>query len=146
MVHFTDSDWASDPDDWKSTVGYIFTLGSRPITWDFHKQLAVSISSAEREYLDTVEASKEALWLLQILSEFGFQQQLPTTLWCDNQSSIQLCKYPIQHQHNKNIELHMHFIKKLIHDHVLEFQYFSTNDQVADIFKKALTKAKFTKL
>eukprot|EP00253_Pinus_taeda_P002241 PITA_02241 len=94
----------------------------------------------------TAESSKEALWLRQILSEFGFQQQHPTTLWCDNQSAIQLCKDLIQHQRSKHIELHMHFIRKLIHDHVLEVQYCSTNDQVADIFTKALTEVKFTKL
>eukprot|EP00253_Pinus_taeda_P021973 PITA_21973 len=98
----------------------------------------------DRKY--TAEASKEALWLRQILSEFGLQQQHPTTLWCDNQSAIQLCKDPVQHQHRKHIELHMHFIGKLIHDHVLEVQYCSTDDQVADIFTKALTEAKFTKL
>eukprot|EP00253_Pinus_taeda_P024815 PITA_24815 len=100
----------------------------------------------EAEYRGAVEASKEALWLRQIVSEFGFQQQHPTTLWCDNQSAIQRCKDPVQHQCNKHIELHMHFIRKLIHDHVLEVQYCSTDDQVAEIFTKALTEAKFTKL
>eukprot|EP00253_Pinus_taeda_P002185 PITA_02185 len=120
LVGFTDSDWAGDPDDWKSTAGYVFTLGSRPITWDFKKQSEISLSSAEAEYHGTVEASKESMWLRHILSEFGFQQQHPTTLWCDNQSVIQLCKYLVQHQHRKHIELHMHFIKKLAHDHVLE--------------------------
>ena len=40
----------------------------------------------------------------------------------------------------------MHFIRKINHDHVLEMQYYSTDDQVADIFTKALTEAKFTKL
>jgi len=98
------------------------------------------------EYRGAVEASKEDLWLRQILSEFGLQQQHPTTLWCDNQSAIQLCKDPVQHQHIKHIELHMHFIRKLIHDHVLEVQYCSIDDQVANIFTKALTEAKFTKL
>eukprot|EP00253_Pinus_taeda_P035798 PITA_35798 len=112
LVGFTDSDWAGDPDDWKSTA----------------------------------EASKEALWLHQILSEFGFQQHHLTTLCCDNQSAIQLCKDPIKHQSNKHIELHMHFIKKLIDDHVLEVQYCSTDDEVTDIFTKALTEAKFTNL
>ena len=86
------------------------------------------------------------MWLRQILLEFGFQQQHPTTLWCDNQSAIQLCKDPVQHQRSKHIELHMHFIRKLILDHVLEVQYCPTDDQVADIFTKALTEAKFTKL
>eukprot|EP00253_Pinus_taeda_P011495 PITA_11495 len=89
---------------------------------------------------------KEYFVMFEILSELGFEQQHPTTLWCDNQSAIQLCKDPVQHQRSKNIELHMHFIRKLIHDHVLEVQYCSTDDQVADIFTKALTEAKFTKL
>eukprot|EP00253_Pinus_taeda_P025381 PITA_25381 len=130
----------------KSTAGYVFTLGSGPITWACKKQAAISLSSAEAEYRGAVEASKEALWLRQILSDFGFEQQHPTTLWCDNQSAIQLCKDPVQHQRSKHIELHMHFIRKLIHDHVLEVQYCSTDDQVADIFTKALTEAKFTEL
>eukprot|EP00253_Pinus_taeda_P016471 PITA_16471 len=146
LVGFTDFDWASDPDDRKSAVGYVFTLGSGPITWACKKQGAISLSSAEVEYRGAIEASKEALWLRQILSEFGFQQQHLSTLWCDNQSIIQLCKDPVQHQRRKHIELHMHFIRKLIHDHVLEVQYCSTDDQVADIFTKALTEAKFTKL
>eukprot|EP00253_Pinus_taeda_P009909 PITA_09909 len=142
----TDSDWVRDPDDQNSTTGYVFTLGSGPITWACKKQSAISLSSAEVEYRGNVEASKEALWLHQILSEFGFQQQHLTTLWCDNQSALQLCKDPVQHQHSKAIELHMHFIRKLIHDHVVEVQYCSTDDQVADIFTKAITKVKFTKL
>eukprot|EP00253_Pinus_taeda_P009240 PITA_09240 len=144
LVGFTDSDWVGDPDDRKSTVGYVFTLGSGPITWACKKQGAISLSSLEAEYRGAVEASKEALWLRQILAEFGFQQQHPTTLWCDNQSAIQLCKDPVQRQCSKHIELHMHFIRKLIHDHVLEVQYCSTYDQVADIFTKSLTEAKFT--
>eukprot|EP00253_Pinus_taeda_P026487 PITA_26487 len=138
---------------WKATKrilryvrGYVFTFGYGPITWACKKQSAISLSSAEIEYCGTVEASKETMWLRQILSEFGFQQQHLTTLWFDNQSAIQLCKDPIQHQRSKHIELHMHFIRKLIHDHVLEVQYCSTNDQVVDIFTKALTEVKFTKL
>eukprot|EP00253_Pinus_taeda_P032403 PITA_32403 len=80
LVGFTDSDWAGDPDDRKSTAGYVFTLGSGPITWACKKQSAISLSSAKAEYRGAVEASKESLWLCQILSEFGFQQQHPSTL------------------------------------------------------------------
>eukprot|EP00253_Pinus_taeda_P010618 PITA_10618 len=97
LVGFIDSDWAGDPDDQNSTAGYVFTLGSGPITWACKKQSAISLSSAEAKYHDIVEASMEALWLHQIISEFGFQQHHPTTLWCDNQSAIQLCKDLVQH-------------------------------------------------
>eukprot|EP00253_Pinus_taeda_P005918 PITA_05918 len=72
LVGFTDSDWAGDPDDRNPTVGYVFTLGSRPITWACKKQGSISLSSAEAEYHGAIEASKEALWLRQIISEFGF--------------------------------------------------------------------------
>ena len=40
----------------------------------------------------------------------------------------------------------MHFIKNLVHDHVLEMIYFPTDDQVADIFTKSLIEAKCSKL
>eukprot|EP00253_Pinus_taeda_P021151 PITA_21151 len=103
LVGFTDSDWPGDPDDRKSTASYVFTLGSGPITWACKKQAAISLSSAEAEYRGAVEASKEALWLRQILSELGFEQQHPTTLWCDNQSAIQLCKDPVQHQRTNTL-------------------------------------------
>eukprot|EP00253_Pinus_taeda_P013654 PITA_13654 len=142
LVGFTDSDWVGGRDDQKSTAGYAFTLGFGPITWACKKQSVISLSSIEAEYHAAIEASKKALWLRQILSEFGFQHQHLTTLWCDNQIVIQLCKDPFQHQRRKHIELHMHFIRKLIYDHVLEVQYCSTDDQVVYIFTKALTEAK----
>jgi hypothetical protein len=85
------------------------------------------------------------LWLQQILSEFGFQQQHLTILWCDNQSAIKLTKYLVQHQRHKHIELHMHFIIKLIHDQVIDVHFFPTKDQGADIFPESLTEAKFSK-
>eukprot|EP00253_Pinus_taeda_P002826 PITA_02826 len=103
LVGFTDSDWAGGPDDRKSTAGYVFTLGSGPITWACKKQGVISLSSTKAEYHGVVEASKEALWFCQILSNFGFQQQHPNTLWCDNKSAIQLCKDLVQHQHSKHI-------------------------------------------
>jgi hypothetical protein len=146
LVGFTDSDWADDLDDRKSTAGYVFNLGSGPVTWAYKKHHAISLSLAEAEYIAMVNASQESLWLQQILSEFGFKQQHLTSLWCENQSAIKLAKDPVQHQRNKHIELHMHFIRKLIHDQVIEVLFFSTKDQVANIFTKTLTEAKFSKL
>eukprot|EP00253_Pinus_taeda_P027357 PITA_27357 len=72
LVGFIDSDWDGDPDDRKSTTGYVFTLGSGPITWACKKKSSISLSSAKSEYRGVVESSKEALLLRQMLSEFGF--------------------------------------------------------------------------
>ena len=62
------------------------------------------------------------------------------------QSAIKLAKDPFLHQRNKHIELHMHFIRNLVHDSVIEVLYCPTDDQVAYIFTKSLTEAKFYKL
>ena len=78
--------------------------------------------------------------------QFGFEQQQPTPLWCDNQSAIKISKDPVLHQRRKHIELHMHFIKNLVHDSVIKFLYFPIDDQVVDIFTKSLIEAKFSKL
>jgi hypothetical protein len=80
LVGYTDFDWAGDPDERKSTAGYVFTLGSGPISWASKKQTAIALSSTEVEYRAAVRASQEAMWLRQILSEFGFQQEHPTPL------------------------------------------------------------------
>ena len=40
----------------------------------------------------------------------------------------------------------MHFIRKLVHDHILEVLFFPIDDQVGDIFTKSLTEVKFSKL
>jgi hypothetical protein len=72
LVGFTDSYWVENSYDRKSTEGYFFILHSGPITWAYKKQQTIAISSTEVEYQVVVNASQEALWLRQILSEFGF--------------------------------------------------------------------------
>ena len=123
LVSFTDSDWTNDPNDQNSTVGYVFYLGSKPVTWDCKKQQALALSSTEAKYQAAVNSSQEALWLRQILSKFGFEQQHPTPFWCHNQSAIKLAKDLVLHQRSKHIELHMHFIRNLVHDSVIEVLY-----------------------
>ena len=57
LVGFIDSNWDGDPDDRKSTIGYVFSLGSGLVTWACKKQQALFLSSVEAEYLATVNAS-----------------------------------------------------------------------------------------
>ena len=63
LVGFTDSDWASDPDDQNFTACYVFSLVSGPTTWAYNKQQALALYLAEVEYRPAVNSSKEALWL-----------------------------------------------------------------------------------
>ena len=63
LIGFTDSDWADNLDDQKSTTSYVSSLGLVPVTWACMKQQAISFSSTEAEYRAMINASQEALWL-----------------------------------------------------------------------------------
>ena len=56
LIGFCDSDYVSDQDDRKSTSGYIFLLGSKPIAWNCSKQKVIALSSCEAEYISSTSA------------------------------------------------------------------------------------------
>lgn len=47
LVAFCDVDWASDPDDQRSTLGFCVYFGSNLVTWQSKKQHTVSRSSTK---------------------------------------------------------------------------------------------------
>ncbi|XP_019052653.1 PREDICTED: uncharacterized protein LOC109114437 [Nelumbo nucifera] len=63
LVGFSDSDWDGAIDERKSTTTYVFSLGSKMISWPSKKKNTVALSSAEVEYISATSASCEAIWL-----------------------------------------------------------------------------------
>ena len=57
LVGFTNSDWAGDNTDRKSTLGYVFMLAEGPISWSSKKQSAITLSSIEEEYRGVVNVA-----------------------------------------------------------------------------------------
>ena len=90
-----DADWGGDPNDRRSTSGYIFLLNSQVISWNSHKQATVATSSTQAEYQALSSAVKEAIWIRMLLTEIGFHQTITTTIQQDNQSTIALAHNPI---------------------------------------------------
>uniref|UniRef100_A0A1X7TR14 Reverse transcriptase Ty1/copia-type domain-containing protein n=1 Tax=Amphimedon queenslandica TaxID=400682 RepID=A0A1X7TR14_AMPQE len=43
-IGFSDSDWAGDLDDIKSTTGYLFQAGGTAVSWRSRKQTCVALS------------------------------------------------------------------------------------------------------
>ena len=95
LVGYIDFDWAGDSIDWKSTYGYVFMFGGGLICWSNKNQAAIALSSAEVEYQEAVNACIQAVWLQGILSDFDLGSTLPTILFCDNQSSINISTSPV---------------------------------------------------
>lgn len=145
LTGYTDSDWAGSIDDRKSTSGYVFFLGTKPISWSSRKQKTVALSSAEAEYVSASDAACEAIWLRRILNDVEQVEKGPTTILCDNMSAIAMTKNPVFHSRTKHIELRHHFIRDLVQDGEVSLKFINTNEQVADIFTKSVSTEKFTK-
>eukprot|EP00253_Pinus_taeda_P028462 PITA_28462 len=96
LLGFTDSDWAGENIDHKSTSRYSLSLGSGPIYWLSKKQAAIALSSAEAEYRGVANITIQALWLQHFLTELGIQFHQPTIIWCDNQSTLKFCRDLVQ--------------------------------------------------
>eukprot|EP00253_Pinus_taeda_P028940 PITA_28940 len=84
LLGFTNSYWAGDSIDRKSTSRYSLSLGSGPICWSSKKQATIALSSAEAEYIGVVNITIQPLWLQHFLTELGVQFHQPIIIWCDN--------------------------------------------------------------
>ncbi|XP_057851979.2 secreted RxLR effector protein 161-like [Cryptomeria japonica] len=145
LLSYSDSDYAGDMDDGKSTSGYLMSLGSVVISWKSKKQPVPTLSSAEAEYIAASEATREILWLRRILADLQEPQASSTPLFIDNQSTIKMAKNPVFHDRTKHINTKIHFIRHYVKDGSISLQYCATTDQPADILTKALGRVKFEK-
>ena len=87
---YTNSDFQSDLDFRKSTSGCVFTLEGGAISQRSVKQLCITNSTMEAEYVATCEVAKEAIWLKKFLFDLGVvrMEQAPITLFCDTSGAV----------------------------------------------------------
>ena len=140
----SDADWSGDVNDRKSTTGYYFKLNGRgaALSWGVKKQATVALSSSEAEYQGMAAAIQEALYLKQLLEDFGIQKKSTIAIGEDNQSCIRLCQNPVMHKRNKHIEPKFHFIQDKTEDGTISIHYVPTDKMAADIFTKSLPVSK----
>ena len=113
LVRYTDADYAGYKVDRKSTSGTCQFLGQSLISWHSKKQNSIALSMAKVEYVAAGACCAQLLWIKQQLRDLRINlKEVP--IKCDNQSTINITKNPIQHSQTKHIEVRHHFIR----DHV----------------------------
>ena len=146
LIGFSDADWAGDQNDRKSTLGYIFQVGSGAIYWKSKKQDCVALSTAEAEYVALSSATQESVWLRRLFADLGIPPEGPTVINEDNQSTIAMTKNPQYHGRAKHIDIKHHFIKEQVSEGAIVLKYCPSEEMTADILTKSLSKEPFCKL
>ena len=146
FVGYSDADWAGDLSDRKSTSGYVFMLSGGPVSWSSRKQKCVALSTAKAEYVALSAAVQECMWLRQLEAELSYDNDRPTVIFEDNQSTIAMAKNPQFHGRAKHIDIRHHFVREQLAHGTIQLEYCPTTEMTADIFTKGLNGERFKTL
>ncbi|WZY88683.1 hypothetical protein YC2023_045418 [Brassica napus] len=143
LTGFSDSDWAGSIDDMRSTTGFYFTFGSGMFSWCSKKQDVIAQSTAEAEYVAANASVNQAVWIRKLLTDLHMEQEEPTEIFVDNQAAIAISKDSVFHGKTKHFNIKLYHLREEQKNGEIKLVYCKTNDQIADVFTKALPKARF---
>ena len=146
VVGFSDSDWAGDISDRKSTSGFVFIQAGGAISWKSSKQTCVALSTAEAEYIALAAAVQEALWLQQLETDLLNKSIEETIMFEDNQSTIALAKSQPIHGKTKHVDIRYHFTRSMVEAGKIKLKYCPTETMIADMLTKGLSIKQFKEL
>ena len=97
LLGYTDSDWGGNIIDQKRNSGYCYRLGSSMISWSSKKQVLVSQSTTEAEYIATSTTCREAVWLKNLLERLFGEKLEPTLIRHEKNIYIKISENPVFH-------------------------------------------------
>ena len=145
ILMYTDADYAQQANH-HLILGYCLIFGARAISWSLKKQNIVTLSSTEAEYVRHTNTAKEILWIRNFWAEINGKLIFNLILLkANNQGTIQLSNNNKFHTCMKHIDVRYHFIHEALENKLLEIKYVPTDENIADIFTKPLSRPLFKK-
>ena len=138
----SDSSWADNPDDRRSTSGYVYLLAEAAISWCSRKQKTVAQSTTEAEYMQLADAGNQAMWYRMFLEELGYEVAAPIPILEDNQSAVNLAEKPMTGRRSKHILLKYHVIRDYIENEQVDIIRTPSEEVLADGLTKPFARMK----
>ena len=129
LTGYSDADWGGDLRTRRFTTGYVFQIQG----------------STEAEYIALSTACEEGVWSRRLLSDIQIKQNGPSTVFEDNQGAIELLKNPKFHNRTKHIDVSYHYVREQVNLNIISVNYCPTEDMIADVMAKGLSKTVFEK-
>ena len=102
--------------------------------------------NAEAEFIAATATVNQALWLRKFLANLQVVQTDSTKVFVDNQVVIAISDNSVFHRKTKHFNIKLYFLKEVQKEGEVLLEYCKTEDQLADIFTKALPKGRFENL
>jgi hypothetical protein len=144
FVTHCDADLGGNPDNHRSTSGFVTMVGGAAVNWGSRLQRHTSLSSVESEYTTACATGCEMMWMRYFLEEIGYDMTTPSPLYTDSASAIQVVKNPEHITTMKHVHRAFHWIRERAEAKDIIVSHVPGVDNVADIFTKPLGKVKFS--
>ena len=141
LYGFSDTDWASNPNDCTSTDVFLIFLGAKPISWSSTKQCTIAYSSTEAEYRAIVAAVAELQWVKSLLLELLVPVQLLLTLFSDNLGATYLSTNIVFYSCMKYLAIGYHFVHDPVPSSEMRIVHVSTSNQLTNALIKPLFRS-----
>ena len=138
---YSDADHGGNPDNGRSTTGYILKMGSGAVSWMSRLQSIVTLSTTEAEFFAAVSCGQEIFFFRNLLQEFGYKFESPSPLHIDNQSAIATMKNPEHQGRMKHLAIAHFWIRDEVQRGSIKVKYLDTKNMVADLLTKPLPRA-----
>ena len=139
----TDSSF-NNTEDARSICGWITCFAGNEKSAKTKKQSNIALSSTEAEYISITMAVQELLWLMNILEELKIKFNTPT-IYSDNQPAIKISQSAAIKGRTRHINVKLQFVKELLKENKIILKYVETEENIADLFTKALPEKRFKK-
>ena len=144
---FTDASYADIQDGKRSSIGHILYLGQDIISYyaSATKNIVRSTCEAELYSLDNgVLDSYNIQRFIQELHELP--NPIPTEVHCDNLAAIHVLIKNKFHKGLKHTDIAIAYLREKFHERKYKLHHVPTNENVSDIFSKALYTLKFKEI